>query len=470
MLLRLLRRIFSSPFKPLYDEAQLLPKLRRSLMMVICGNICGNICGVVTGIGGTALTGFAEGLGAGDFVFGVLNGIPLAAALAQIPAAMLVSKHQKRKRYMLTYGVFGRVMWIIIGLVPFFVPANPVWLRLWSVIFLVGISSISGSFINVCFNPWLADLLPISIRGRWMSLRDAINSVASVCVGLIVALVLDHIPGFIGYAIVFCIGGLFGVLDMLAFLPVQEVYKQPPVTIHLFKTAKRIFKDKTFFPFMLFWTAWCLTANISGPYINRYAISMGLSYMTVTLCSQVAAALTTISVIWLWGNLLDRYGNKPVLWVSCLFSAITPGFFLFATPGNFLPLLLHNMIGAFFWSGANLTATSMQLSCSPDDERPVYIAFFSCFTSLAGAFLGTLAGGALLEWVRNWINSGTLNFLGSMADPYKLVFLFSVITRLLIVIIFVSQMQNLLPYSTTDMLKGIGSDLAKKVRLPLKRR
>lgn len=80
MLRRLFKRVFSSPFRPLYDEARLLPKLRRSILFVIFGNVFGNLFGVITGVGGTALTGYAEALGAGDFVFGVLNGIPLAAA------------------------------------------------------------------------------------------------------------------------------------------------------------------------------------------------------------------------------------------------------------------------------------------------------------------------------------------------------------------------------------------------------
>ncbi len=468
-----IKRLFSSPFKPLYDEARLSLKLRRSIMMVIFGNICGNLCGVITGVGGTALTGYAKALGAGDFVFGVLNGIPLAAALLQIPASMLVSRTHKRKKYMLTYGVFSRAMWIVIGLVPFFVPVNPIWLRLWTVIFLVGISSVSGAFINVCFTPWLADLVPIRIRGRWMSLRDAINSVGGVLIGLLTAFLLDTIPGFNGYAIVFVMGGIVGVLDMCCFIPVEEVYSQPPVKINLFKSSKQIFQDKVFFRFMLFWTAWCFTANLSGPYLGRYALSMGLSYMQLMLCGQIAASLTTVSVVWLWGRLLDTYGNKPILWVSCLVAAITPGFFIFSTPGNIWPMLLHNVVGAFFWSASNLTATSMQLSCSPDDQRPVYIAMFSCVTSLFGAFLGVLTAGALLEGMHVMVDSGALSFLGPMADAYKLVFLFSVLARLGIVLYFVPKMENSTGLTARDMLRDIGHNIAlwfKTLRLPKRSR
>lgn len=137
-------------------------------------------------------------------------------------------------------------------------------------------------------------------------------------VGLVTAFLLDNIPGFLGYAVVFVLGGVLGVLDMFCFLFVEEVYTQPPMPIKLFKSSRQIFQDKPFFRFMLFWTAWSFTANLSSPFLGRYALSMGLSYMQLTLCGQIASALTTVSVVWLWGRLLDQYGSKPVLWVSCL--------------------------------------------------------------------------------------------------------------------------------------------------------
>ncbi|NCC49038.1 MAG: DUF1559 domain-containing protein, partial [Clostridia bacterium] len=187
---------FRSPFQVIFDEAQLLPEIRRSIVMMVMGNIFGNLFGVITN--GSALTGYAEILGSNDFTFGVLTGIPLAASLMQIPAAILVSRTQKRKRYMMTYGVVSRALWLLVGLVPWLLPMSPDAVRLWSVIFLIGISAASGSFINVSFTPWMADLIPIRIRGRWMSLRDGMNAVGSVLIGLLTATILDNSSGYTG--------------------------------------------------------------------------------------------------------------------------------------------------------------------------------------------------------------------------------------------------------------------------------
>ena len=169
-----------SPFTTLYDEVGMLPEIRRSILFMIFGNLFGNLFGTVTG--SSALTGLAGDLGANDFIFGVLTAIPLFGTLMQLPAALLVSRTKKRKTYMLTFGLVSRALWILVGFVPFWIPVQPGWLRIWSLIFLVGLSSLGGSFINVCFTPWMADLVPISIRGRWLSARDRIISVIAVAV------------------------------------------------------------------------------------------------------------------------------------------------------------------------------------------------------------------------------------------------------------------------------------------------
>jgi MFS family permease len=439
------------PFEKIFDEAALLPKIRRSIYLMTLGNTFGTLWGVISGGGSSSLTGYAGYLGAGDFIFGLLTAIPLAAALLQIPFATLVSRTQKRKQYMMTYGLFSRVLWIIIGLIPFFIPSSQATLRLWSVILLIGVSSAFSSFINVSWMPWMADLVPTQIRGRWLSKRDGITSIASVTMGLFVASILDRMSGYMGYTIVFVMAGVLGVLDMFTFLFMEEVYKSPPVQLKLLPVLKQVFNNKPFFKFMLFWTAWSFTANMSGSYLARYALTeMGLSYMQFTLCSQVTAAAITVLVVSHWGRLLDHFGSKPVLWCSCVVAALTPLFYLFSTYGSIWPTLLHNLIGAAFWSGANLAATSLQLSSSPDEQRPSYIAVFSCITSLVGSFLGILTGGLILEGIHSNLALSSL-----IPDRYKLITALSVVLRIASVFIFIPMLDNSSEYTLSGMLREL---------------
>ncbi len=436
-------------FEEIFDEAGLLPKIRRSIYLMTLGNTFGTLWGVVSTSGSSSLTGYAGYLGAGDFVFGVLTAIPLATALLQIPFASLVSRTQKRKRYMMTYGLFSRFLWLIIGLIPFFIPADHKSLRLWSVILLIGVSSAFSSFINVSWMPWMADLVPIGIRGRWLSKKDRITSIASVSMGLLVAGILDGLPGYAGYTTVFILCSIVGMLDMCCFGLMEEVYHTPPLQLKLLPVCRDILSDKPFLKFMIFWTTWCFTANMSGSYLARYAITeMGLSYMQYTLCSQVTAAAITVLAVTYWGRLLDHFGSKPVLWLCCVVASLTPLFYLFSTYGNIWPTLLHNLLGAAFWCGANLAATSSQLY-TPDDKRPSYVAFFSCFTSLFGSFLGILAGGAILEGISQ---SSILSAI--IQDRYKFMIALSVILRISAVLILIPMMDNTREHTVNDMFRA----------------
>ena len=131
---------------------------------------------------------------AGDLAFGLINGIPWAAALLQIPFSMLVNRTHRRKKYMLTLGLFSRALWILFGLVPLILPAEPAWLPLWSVIFLLGLSSCCGSVINVCWLPWFSDLAPLRLRAHWFSFRDMMVAGFNLCFSLLVAWMLDTLP------------------------------------------------------------------------------------------------------------------------------------------------------------------------------------------------------------------------------------------------------------------------------------
>ena len=445
-----LRKIrFHSPFASLYAEAQLLPDIRRSLLFLLFSNIFGNMHVIICGSGTTSMIQLSNFLGAGDFEYGLITGIPLAAAFLQIPFSSIINRTQKRRKYLLTFGLFSRTLWLLFGLVPFFVPADPDWLRLWTVIFLLGISSCCGSFINVCWMPWMADLMPMRIRGRWISRRDCINSIFGVILGLIVAQILDTVAGPIKYTIVFLMGGTFGVIDMLCYIFIKEVYSTPPIKMNVIQSMKRVIHNKPFVRFTVFWAAWCFTANMSGMYISRYAMNeMGMSNMNVTIYGTITALLITVFVISHWGKLLDRYGCKPVMLVSGAVAALTQGFFLFMHYGDLWQMFLHNFIGAAFWSASNLAATNMQLSYSPDEGRPSYLAFFSCVTSLCGAFAGILVGGAALDWMQSIGISGNTGF-----DRYKILISVAITLRFLVVFTLVPKMDNDRDATTRDMLR-----------------
>ena len=453
------RRKSSFSLSLLYDEFNLPQAVRRSLNLILMANLFGNLHGIICGGGTTAMVGLANELKAGDLAFGFINGIPQAAALLQIPFSILVNWTHHRKKYMLTLGVFSRALWILFGLVPLIVPTNPEWLPLWTMIFLLGLSSCCGAVINVCWLPWFSDLAPIRLRGRWFSVRDMLAAVFNLCFGLIVAWLLDTLPVTNRYIIVFALGGFLGMLDMFCFGFCKETYSDQPRKLHIGPVLKTIRSNKPFCRLIVMWTAWCFTSNLSAPYLGRYSVNeMGLSFMQMTVFGTAAAAVATVLVISRWGRTMNEYGSRNVMLLSALLASLTDAFYLFSTPGNIWPVLLRNLIGAACWSGCNLAANSMQLSASPDEGRPSYIAVFACITSLVGVALGTLCGGTLLE---TWEGLGW--FAGGL-DRVKALVILATVLRLLVALCLVSPLENDRDRTLGQMVSGLAGGLLRRRR------
>ena len=426
-----------SPLSMLYDEARLPKVIRRSLNLILMGNLFGGLHGIICGGGTTAMIGLANELHAGDLAFGVINGIPQAAALLQIPFSMVVNRTHQRKKYMLTFGLLSRAIWLFFGLIPLIIPAEPDGLRLWTLIFLIGLSACGNSIINVCWLPWFSDLAPIQIRARWFSVRDTINSVVNLSVSILVARLLDTLPPYNRYIIIFLIGGTLGIMDMVCFGFCKEQYNAPPQRLHLGGVIRDILKNKPFLRLVMMWTAWCFASNLCGPYLGRYSVNeMGLSFTQMMIFGSVASSMATVLVMTRWGKAMNRFGCRSVMLVATMATSLTDTFYLLSTPGNIWPVLLRNFVGAMFWSGCNLAASSMQLSTSSEEAKPSYIAIYACVTSLAGVALGTLTGGFLLERFEH------IPFAVMGLDRYKAMILLSVVLRLLVALFLVRPLDN----------------------------
>lgn len=425
-----------SPLSRLYAEAELPKSTSRSLTLMMAANLFGCMYGVICGSGTAAMIGLVNQIGADDFAFGILNGIPQAAAILQIPFAMLVNRAHIRKRVMMTFGVVSRALWMLFGLIPLLVPQDPASLRLWTLLFLVGVSSCCGASINVCWFPWFSDLAPSGIRGRWFSCRDALQSVCSIGFGLLTAYLLETLPPQIRYVLIFLLGGALGVMDMVCFGLCEERYTAAPKKIDLRRMLPETFRNRPFVRLTVMWTAWCFTSNLCGAYLGRYSMNeMGLSFASLMLYGTIAASVATVLATPFWGRALDRHRYRNVMGIACIGASLADAFYLFSAPGAIWPVLTRNFLGALFWSGANLSSDCMQLACSPDDSRPFYIAISACVIGLTGTALGTITGGALLEFAAE-------TGLFQSADRYKALIALSIALRFSLTLLLVPRLEE----------------------------
>lgn len=429
-------------FDALYQEAGLMKQIRFSLRIVILANICNKIFTLLTT--GTALTGYAGALGADNLKYGLLTAIPFLSTMLQIPISIWVSKSGKRKRLMVTFGLISRFIWLLIGAVPFVFPISEREMMLYTVIFLVGVSSVGNAFYGVCFNDWLADLVPVSIRGRWLTTRDRLIIIINLVFSLGIARLLDTVSGLQGYGVLFIIAGILGVIDMGSYIFVQDFPKKSGVDLRFSASLRRMKGDKRFVRFIIFWTVWLLSSYMSSPYTTYYALyELQLTFTDVTLYGTVLGGLVTILVITMWGRLIDRRGNRYTLFVTGIGTAISPIFLAFADQSSGLAcFVLYNAIGAAFWEVPYLVSNNIVMTNSPAEYRPAYIAIFSCVSAICGSFVGTMFGGALLNAVPVLLESHPIPWLGGEMDPYQFLFIMSTLVRLAVVMLMVPRLDD----------------------------
>jgi len=381
---------------------------------------------------GVAFAGYASALGAGELAFGLINALPVLAGLLQLYVSHRLAKTGKYKKFLLVGGVVQRFSWIVIAFIPFIFPVEES--RLFSLIVLVTLAAMGGSFAVISHMTLMSSAIPIEIRGRYITTRQRVSTAAALLFGLVIALLLDNIPGFLGYTIVFGLGGVAGLIDILMYTRVDfSGIPHKPGGFSLKEGVKTCFTTKRMRNYLIFWTFWSFAIHLNGPFFNRYAVDvLQLSYITIIIFGQIAAQTVMFLIVTRWGVFLDRYGSVPMMLISTIGSTTVALVWLFAVPGVWWPLLVFNLIGGIFWCANDACMVNMQLSHTPEKGRPTALAVYAVFTSVAIA-AGLILGGALLEMFSPIMARLEWTIFGTNFDHFKIVFCIGILIRFVVI-------------------------------------
>ena len=81
--------------------------------------------------------------------------MPYIAKFMQLITSYIVERTRKRRELMLIFGLASRLSWILVALVPYFVPMQAQTVRIWSILILVLLLSCMGAFIDTSFTSLL---------------------------------------------------------------------------------------------------------------------------------------------------------------------------------------------------------------------------------------------------------------------------------------------------------------------------
>ena len=445
----------------LFDDSGMSAQQRSNLYWVIWSVTIGMLGTIVTT--GPVWSAFQrQVLQANDFQLGLLAAIPVAASVLQIFMSYIMEKWRNRRFMFLFFGLVGRSFWILIALVPYILPSFSADLRIWLVTVFVVMVFTGNSSVGLGWGSLMGDIVPIRIRGSYFSVRQMISLASGVVIGILVSMMIDRL-GMPGYSIALVLAGITHIADIACFFFV----KWPPMTASVgVKTSlvgmlKEVFTNSRFVKVIVFYSIWLFSVNIVGPFWNVYMLEdLQMSFMEMSLYTQIVSNVTTVLIISRWGRLIDRYGNKPVLQMSSLLITLSPLPWFFATPATTFFILFSNVINGCSWPVSDVCQQNLYLSHSPQVHRSMYIAVFLACINLFGVALGNATGGWLMQNPLASLASHNVVLLGMTMTNTRYLFLLSILLRVIVMLVFLPRITEEGAWTLRDAL----SDMLQRTR------
>jgi len=286
---------------------------------------------------------------------------------------------------------------------------------------------------------WLADLVPLRIRGRFIGRRQRWmvggEAASMLSAGLFVwgwKATHPDLPGWIAYAIPAVLGAC---LMIAALVPLSWVPRVAASEVgragEIFRPMLAPFGDRRFLRLLAFGCWFSLSngltqsAQFSLPkkLIAETWLGAG-AVLFVMLALKTGMRMGQLGISPWMGRMADRWGNRPVMIGSLLLVAQGPLFYFFSTPEQ--PMWFA---GAWLvwiaYAGMNVCLPNLMLKLSPRESNLPYIAAFFAITGLCYA-ANTIVGGMLYDR----FHDQSFAWFGRFAlDYYRSVFLLGWIAR-----------------------------------------
>ncbi len=382
---------------------------KRSLQYVVFDGIFSWTMVALTG--GAFLTDFSLNLGASNFLIGLIAAIPFLGNAFQLPAVSLIQLFPNRRLLTLISTLVSRIFWGIIAFIPLlFVSGH----RLLALPILLFFSASVAAIANACWNSWMKDLVPDPIRGRFFSRRLSISLGVGLVVSLLAGWLIDlYKTGrtveewLLGYTVLFSFATLLGFIGSgLLYQAHEPLFQVPKPRRRLKDILEHPLKDKNYRRVLISIIAWSFALNLSAPFYTVFMFKrLGLTLTTVVSYS-VFAQVMNIAFLIIWGKIVDRFGNKPVFYISCIFYMISLGLWPFTAlpePHPFTHLylgLIHFLMGTAI-AGIVISTINIVYKLAPKEEATAYLAVNGTLVSLVSA-LAPILGGFISHYFEYW--------------------------------------------------------------------
>lgn len=349
---------------------------------------------------------FFKHLGASATVLGIVQGLPALLNILQIPSARFVEQVGYRRFVLRGWSLRSVFILGLAGVAA--LPASVDALtRVALALFLLFCYNFSRG-ISVCgWLPWITQLIPEQVRGRYVSMDQTFGFAAIVATSILAGLFLGGNPGGGAFAVVFLVSFLAAVgslyyLKRIPDVPVAEEARSrsnepvPWAAIWGYRPFQRIV---LFNCVML--AGWAGGGVVSVPFLRDVFAVKDSTFMYLT----AAWGSVYMVGVYFMGKQVDLAGSKPLLVNSIVWQvAHFGGWGLIAagiTPFAWWSLAIQQTTWAIGLALFSLANTRLLMATVPVMGRSHFFAIHSVVTSLVSGFSPFLWG-LLVDGSKGW--------------------------------------------------------------------
>lgn len=376
---------------------------------------------------GSLVTAYALWAGASDFHLGLMAALTAISGVGSVLGAHWVARLGRRKKLTIFASIGGRALWGILCLLPFLAMPPTVRIAVVLTVVFLGNALLNGG--ATAWLSWMTDLVPAEGRGRFFGRRNALLGVVGMVAAWSAGRIYDGMvaAGRAGEGLALVFGAavacsiIAGIILMRQWEPPLAGERPRP----LIETIRRPLADRDFRRLLGFLVAWAAVTGIAGPFYGAHMIrNLRMPFSVIAIYSILAGVVSLLTQP-LWGRIIDRVGNRPVMVFNLAGLCLLPAIWLYATPHFWLPIWIDAAITGIFWPGMALAAFNLLLATVPQEGRAACLGAHSLGVGV-GAFVAGLAGG----WIAELLAGFHARVLGIDLVNFHLLFLLSAVARM----------------------------------------
>lgn len=395
---------------------------------------------------------FLNALGADKLQVGIGAGIPaLMTGLIQLGVPRWLEKTTSYKKVMFYSTLVHGLSFVPMALIAYL--HGP--LSVWSAIACMAVSSAAMGFGAGCWADWMGHVVPRRRRGVYFGNRNRIINLVHLGMSVLAGHMLDTLPGktLVIFSLIWWLGGLARTGSSFMFFRHYE-----PQTLHHQPRQFGRFGDfcteltsSAFGKFVVAFSLINLAANFSGPFFTLYMLNdLKLSYIQYATLS-LTPSLTTILSMKPWGRICDRFGY--VIPMRLQVTGVMGLPLIWIITDNFWILVLTQIGAGLTWGGLTLSSFNYSIAAISNQNRLSSLSYLNVLSSVC-IFLGTTLGGVLGPHLPAFTSS-----------QYHSIFLFSVIMRIVPVVIFQTLPEDSRPKTKMNTIERFFFDPRLNIRM-----